>query len=113
MMDDWTVQDRGTWFIIGHSAREHALSSAIGYVYVVIHDAWAYYFSSVTTAKDTNHALLWHTMKALKSRGVRWFEIGWMERDGDTAKDAGIIKFKQGFGGVDMPAREAPALCGL
>lgn len=82
-----------------------------GFVYCVTFGRWAYYFSGATSAKNLNHALIWHAMKALKARGVRWFELGWMAREGDTEKDRQISFLKRGFGGVDIPAREAPALC--
>ena len=84
----------------------------MGYVYCLIHGAWAYYFSSATLRKNLNHALLWHAMKALKARGVRWLELGWQARAGDTDKDRGISHLKAGLGGVDIPAKEAPDLCG-
>jgi hypothetical protein len=83
-----------------------------GYVYCVIHGAWSYYHSGVTREKNLSHAMLWQAMKALKARGVRYLELGWQARAGDTDKDRGISHLKAGMGGYDIPAREAPELCG-
>jgi len=85
---------------------------AKGFVYCTIYGAWSYYFSSACLERNMTHALLWAAMRALKRQGVRWFELGWMDRNGDTLKDYGIAHFKRGFGGFDMPAKEAPALWG-
>lgn len=109
----------GTWMRMGEWLKDDAAmlvlahdgSTLIAYVYCVHYRSWAYYFSSACLVKNLNHALLWHAMKALKARGVRWLELGWLERDGDTAKDRQISFLKSGFGGVDLPAKDAPALC--
>lgn len=82
----------------------------IGFTYVIVHDAWAYYASAATLRPNVNHGLVWRAMQELKVLGVRWFEIGWQGHAQDD-KGRNIEMFRRGFGGIDMPAREAPLLC--
>lgn len=81
------------------------------YVYCTIYRAVAYYFSSACPAKNLSHALLWHAMKALKARGVRWLELGWQGEAKDR-KGQQIEFYKSGWPGFNLPAKEAPELCG-
>lgn len=111
--DTWRMMCE--WVTAGHGEAWLATTRGdqpdpVGFVYVVIFGAWAYYFSAASRVDNVSHALLWHAMKALKARGVRWFELGWMDRPCDTDKDRGIAQFKRGFGGYDVPAKEAPCL---
>lgn len=44
-----------------------------------------------------HHLLLWHAIKLLKSRGVKWFDLG-----GINPEEAeGVTRFKSGLGGTD------------
>lgn len=110
LMAEWLTQRQAC--LVG-AERMGELGSAFAFAYLIIWGQWAYYASGASLELNVQHALIWRAMKELKARGVRYFEIGWMERDGDSEKERGIVKFKQGFGGVDMPANEAPKLCGL
>lgn len=105
LMSEW-VQD-------GHAIVSVAFDTtaeAHGYAYVITHGRWAYFASGVGLVRNLSHALVWRAMLAAKAHGVRWFELGWLERHGDTDKDRGISTFKRGFGGVAMAAAEAPRL---
>jgi hypothetical protein len=109
-LSTWTSQF--LWMINGQAALVVAHQKQVeeGFVYCVIHGAWAYYHSSATHKDNLNHALLWHAMKALKARGVRWFEVGW-QGEAKDAKGKAIEFFKSGWPGKDILARDAPRLC--
>lgn len=102
----WRLQ--ASWVLAGHARCWLAWrkGAPVGFVYVLTTPPTAYYFSAATLERTSNHALLWHAMKALKASGVRWLELGWMARDGDTDKDRAVAFFKSGFGGVDVSLRE-------
>ncbi|HAM40697.1 MAG TPA: hypothetical protein DCP69_05010 [Candidatus Omnitrophica bacterium] len=108
-MDKWVTAGHG--LVVYVSRRTECISTVRGYVYAVVNANWAYYFSSVTLDKNLNHALIWAAMKALKAKGVRYLEMGWQGQAMDE-KGKNIELFRRGFGGVDIPAKEAPALCG-
>jgi len=96
------------WIESGHGL---LMMTSGAFVYCTVYQAWSYYHSSAALEKNLTHALLWHAMKALKARGVRWLELGWQARECDSDKDRGISMLKRGLGGYDMPAKEAPELC--
>lgn len=124
LMGDWMRHGHG--LLIGAGVRRQMAITTVGdqwprsaplglidmraYVYCTIHASAAYYFSSASLVRNLTHALLWHAMTALKARGVRGFELGWMEREGDTDKDRQISFLKSGFGGFNIPAKDAPCL---
>lgn len=81
-----------------------------GFAYVVKYRGWSYYTSGGSLDKNVSHALIWAAIKILKAQGVRWLELGWLARVGDTEKDSGIARFKAGFPGRDMLAGDAPRL---
>lgn len=102
----WRLQ--ASWVLAGHARGWLAFrdGAPVGFVYVLTTPPSSYYFSGAKTEDCVTHALLWHAMKALKASGVRWLELGWMARDGDTDKDRAVAFFKSGFGGVDVSLRE-------
>ena len=105
IMAEWLRDGHG--LMVGMGPREELEWSA--FAYAVRHGAWAYYFSGVVQQDNLSHAAIWTMMLALKVRGVRWFELGW-QGEAQDEKGKHIEFFKRGFGGVDMPAREAPCL---
>ncbi len=100
LMKQWMVQGYGL-----------ATMDVSGYVYAVRFGAWAYYFSSAATEPNM-HAMIWRLLQECKAEGVRWFEMGWQGEAHDD-KGRNIEMFRRGFGGYDIPAKEAPELCGL
>jgi lipid II:glycine glycyltransferase (peptidoglycan interpeptide bridge formation enzyme) len=44
---------------------------------------------------NANNLLLWHAIKELKSRGVRWFDLGGV----DSSSMPEVSRFKLGVGG--------------
>lgn len=109
LMQDWIALRRG--LMVG-AERKGVHDSALAFVYVIVWGSWAYYASGASLELNVQHALIWRAMKELKARGVRYFEIGWQGHAQDD-KGKAIEFFKTGFGGADMPANEAPTLCGL
>lgn len=103
MMDRWVRNGHGFIAYVGGRDR------IVGYVYVVVDSKWSYYFSGASLARNVNHALIWTAMKALKARGVTTLEMGW-QGEATDAKGKLIEFFKTGFGGYDIPAKEAPCL---
>ena len=106
MMDQWVRDGHGQ---VAYVTR-HTTGMPLGYVYAIVHGNWAYYASGVTLEPNLAHALIWHVMLALKKRGVRWFEVGWLWRPGEDEKAKSIAFFKQGFGGAAVPAADAARL---
>ncbi len=107
------TRDAETWRLMAQwiPAQAFALmawdGAPLGYVYFVIWDDWAYYFSAASREPDLNHGLIWHAMLALKARGVHWCELGWQgHADPTDAKGIGIEFFRRGFGGQTIPLRE-------
>lgn len=79
------------------------------YAYFIIDRGWSYYASAASLEPNVNHALIWHAMKALKARNVRWLELGWQGHAQDE-KGKQIEFFRRGWGGFDVLAPEAPKL---
>ena len=70
---------------------------------VIEYKGHGYYASGPSMQKNLQHALQWLAIESLTKRGLRTYELGWIDRHG---KDDSIGFFKRGFGGflwtVDM-----------
>lgn len=99
LMADWLVEHSGLLVMAPKS-----------FAYFLIHETWSYYGFAASLEPDVNAALIWTAMKELKSRGVRYLELGWCERVGDSAKERSVAFFKSGFGGRRVPCQELPNL---
>lgn len=99
-VDTWRLM--GEWMRDGYGLAVVAYTDAgqcAGFVYCTIYKGFAYYASGATLEKNMSHALLWHAILACKRRGVSYFEVGWLAREGDSPKDRAVAHFKEGFGG--------------
>jgi lipid II:glycine glycyltransferase (peptidoglycan interpeptide bridge formation enzyme) len=79
------------------------------FAYVIIAGDCAYYASAATEPSEmrpVGHALQWHAIRQLKAAGVRWYELGWVDKPDFSEKEKHIAFFKSGFGGVDVPLQE-------
>lgn len=102
------TRPRATWDMMAEWATTGHLVTAIAYarnapvtacgmaMAIAYKDA-AYYGYGASTMSNVSHALIWKLALDLKDRGIRWFDIGWDARPGDTDKDRGISEFKRGF----------------
>lgn len=81
---------------------------ALGMAMAVRYKNASYYASGATLEPNLSHALVWRLATTLRYDGLRWFEVGWGVRPGDTEKDRNIAYFKKGMGGEAwvVPARE-------
>lgn len=71
------------------------------YAYAIRYKDWAYYMSGASLEPNLQHALIWQLMRTLRQDGERrYFEVGWLERAGDSEKEKNIAFFKEGFGGT-------------
>lgn len=102
--DSWRLQ--ASWVLTGHARCWLALRDGVpvGFLYALTTPpCCAYYFSGGQLERSgVSHALMWHAIGQLKAAGVRWWELGWQDREGDTDKDRAIAFFKRGFGGQDV-----------
>lgn len=103
----WQIMMR--WLSTGHGTAVVAVEPGdvvIDFAYFIRDAEWSYYASAASLERNVHHSVIWTGMLTLKRLGVRWLEMGWMERPGDSKKERTIIIFKRGFGGVDVPVRE-------
>ena len=74
-------------------------SEAIAGILVLKHGNTATYYVAWNgpdgRKMNANNLLLWHAIKELKSRGVRWFDLGGL----DGSSMPGVSRFKLGIGG--------------
>lgn len=96
---DWVDARAARCFVASRGSRP------VGFAFVSVYERWAYYFSAASTERDVQHLIQWHAISELRSAGVLCYELGWMDKDGDSEKDRQIAFFKRGFGGFDVPAR--------
>jgi len=99
IMGVWAIEGKADYWVIHDS-----IENPIGYIFVVSYEGWNYYHSGVSTERNITHALLWTAIAACKRNGDQEFEVGWLGRPGDSAKDKSISFFKTGFGGSPRPA---------
>ena len=98
-MMEWLRRPDGARAILLGAERERRLEAAL---YAFVYKDAAYYGSAPGFVPDAMHALQWRAILVLKTMGVRWYELGWQARPGDSDKDRQISFFKRGFGGVDV-----------
>ena len=96
LMADWLVSDAGV-LVLGYDG------APLAFAYFIRHKQWAYYGSGASLEDDIQHAVIWHALLELKTRGVRWAELGW-QGEATDAKGQSIEFLKRGFGGRDEPA---------
>ena len=122
LMGDWA--DAGRGMIVMAFDYEHEMTepggfngfgpgsrwpSCVAFAYLIVNSSWAYYASGRSLKKDVQHAVIWRALLALKTRGVRWVELGWQgQATGEKGKN--VEWFKTGFGGCDEPARLAASV---
>jgi hypothetical protein len=106
-LETWLMQEE--WCRRGNGLVVAAWDSAdmVAASYWIVHKGAAYYASASSRARDgAAHACVWTAMLALKARGVRRLELGWIDYPPSEVGTRGL--FKTGFGGraVIVPAVE-------
>ena len=91
--------DLGCGIMVGAMDRE--TDACVAIAYWILYEGHAYYASGPSTMANVMHAVLWHSFKILKARGIHLVELG--QVDGATEKERNIGKFKAGFGGESVP----------
>ena len=79
----------------------------VGYIYILIHNDYAYYFMSATYPQykryNVSHYLQSIAFEILKEKGVKKYELGHQPQNSlvhqPTEKEFNISKFKRNFGG--------------
>ena len=93
----------GRWMRSDHAAavlvRQPISNDPIGFVYTVIYKDRAYYACGASSV--SSHGLQWEMIMLLKERGVKEYDMGWIDvSDCVTDKKGYDIEFfKRGFGG--------------
>lgn len=107
-MFDWIKMDKAV--LIGAKLKEK--NQFVGFAYFMKYKNGAYYGSACSDPDLGGlyiaHFILWEAIEWLKSKNIKFLEIGW-QFYGSTfhcsasEKECAISKFKRGFGGEQIP----------
>jgi hypothetical protein len=107
LMFDWIKQDKAV--LLGAKLKDK--DQFVGFAYFMKYKAGAYYGSACSDPDFGQlyiaHFLLWEAVKWLKSKDIKFFELGWQFygpafHQDPSEKECAISKFKRGFGGEQV-----------